>query len=159
MGLKFGLSANGRTEIEGIWEQGAEKNVDLRGRKWQEVRENYMNRSFIICIFRQMLLGWSNQGVWNGRDEKCIQNFNWKAWKRPLVNHGRRWEYNIRIDLKETDYEDVDWIQLAEDMIQWRISANTVMNLHDSALVRIYCVGNTHTVLCCIIRALFFETE
>jgi len=30
------------------------------------------------------------------------------AWKRPLGRHRRRWEANIRIDLREIGWEGVD---------------------------------------------------
>jgi hypothetical protein len=33
------------------------------------------------------------------------------------------------MDLKETGWERVDWIHLAQDRYQWRAVMNTVMNL------------------------------
>jgi hypothetical protein len=39
-----------------------------------------------------------------------------------------RWEDNIRIDLREIRWEDVDWIHLAQDRDQWWVVVNTVMN-------------------------------
>jgi hypothetical protein len=35
--------------------------------------------------------------------------------KRPLKRLWRRCEVNIRMDLRETWWEDVDWIHLAQD--------------------------------------------
>jgi len=35
--------------------------------------------------------------------------------KRHLEKRWRRWEYNIKIDLKETRLENVDWIYLVQD--------------------------------------------
>jgi hypothetical protein len=35
--------------------------------------------------------------------------------------HRRRWEDNIRMDLREIGREGVDWIHLAQDRNQWRI--------------------------------------
>jgi 3-oxoacyl-ACP reductase-like protein len=35
--------------------------------------------------------------------------------KRPLGRSRRRWEYNIRMDLKEVGCGDLDWIVLAQD--------------------------------------------
>jgi hypothetical protein len=49
--------------------------------------------------------------------------------KRPLGRPRRRWEDGIRMDLRETDWGNVDWIQLAQDRDQWRDLLNTVMNL------------------------------
>jgi hypothetical protein len=31
---------------------------------------------------------------------------------RSLGRHWLRWEYNIKMDIKEIGYEDVNWIQL-----------------------------------------------
>jgi hypothetical protein len=50
-------------------------------------------------------------------------------WKRPLGRPRRRWEDNIKIDLTEIGIDGVNWIQLAQDRVQWRAFVNTVMNL------------------------------
>jgi hypothetical protein len=39
--------------------------------------------------------------------------------RRTLGKHRRRWEDNIKIRLKEIGWEDVDWIRVANDMVQW----------------------------------------
>jgi hypothetical protein len=49
--------------------------------------------------------------------------------KRPLGRPRRRWEDNIRIDLREIEWGGIDWIDLAQDRDQWRAFLNTVMNL------------------------------
>jgi hypothetical protein len=41
----------------------------------------------------------------------------------------RRWEDNIRTDLRERGWEGVDCNKLAQDRVQWRALVNTVMNL------------------------------
>jgi hypothetical protein len=46
-----------------------------------------------------------------------------------LGRHRRRYEDNIKMDLKDTWYENVDWIKLVRDRIQWRALVNAVMNL------------------------------
>jgi hypothetical protein len=35
--------------------------------------------------------------------------------KRPIGMHKRRWEDNIRMDLREVGWGGVDWIHLAQD--------------------------------------------
>jgi hypothetical protein len=35
--------------------------------------------------------------------------------KRPLGRPRRRWEDNIRMDLREIRWESVDWVHLAQD--------------------------------------------
>jgi hypothetical protein len=49
--------------------------------------------------------------------------------KRPLGRPRRRWADNIEIDLREIEWDDMDWIDLAQDRDQWRALVNTVMNL------------------------------
>jgi hypothetical protein len=42
-----------------------------------------------------------------------MQNFNWKIFKKTtLVRCRRRWESNIKMDVKQIVCEHVDWIQL-----------------------------------------------
>jgi hypothetical protein len=40
--------------------------------------------------------------------------------KRPLRRTRRRWEDNIRIDIREIGWESLDRIRLAQDSDQWR---------------------------------------
>ncbi|KAJ4446958.1 hypothetical protein ANN_13660 [Periplaneta americana] len=40
--------------------------------------------------------------------------------KRPLGRPRRRWENNIKMDLREVGYDGRDWINLAQDRDQWR---------------------------------------
>jgi hypothetical protein len=49
--------------------------------------------------------------------------------RRPLGRSRRRREDNIKMDLKEIGFGDVDWIDLAQDRDRWRALVNTVMNL------------------------------
>jgi hypothetical protein len=48
--------------------------------------------------------------------------------KRPLERHRRRWEDNIKMDLREIGIDGANWIQLAQDRVQWRDFVSTVMN-------------------------------
>jgi hypothetical protein len=49
--------------------------------------------------------------------------------RRPLGRPRRRWEDNIKMDLRELGFGDVDWIHWAQDRDRWRALVNTVMNL------------------------------
>ena len=49
--------------------------------------------------------------------------------KRPLVRPKRRWEDNIKMDLQEVGFGDMDWINLAQDRDKWRALVNAVMNV------------------------------
>jgi hypothetical protein len=48
--------------------------------------------------------------------------------KSPLGKQRRRWMDNIRMDLGEVGWSDVDWIGVAQDRDQWRAPVNAVMN-------------------------------
>jgi len=49
--------------------------------------------------------------------------------RRPLGRPRRRWEDNIRMDLREVGYGCVDWMELAQDRDRWRALVSAVMNL------------------------------
>jgi hypothetical protein len=49
--------------------------------------------------------------------------------KRPLGRPRRIWVDNIKMDLGETGWDGVDWIELAQDRDHWRALVNTIMNL------------------------------
>jgi hypothetical protein len=47
---------------------------------------------------------------------------------RPLQRPRRRWEDNIKMDLREIGWSSVDWIDLAQGRDQWWALVNMVMN-------------------------------
>jgi hypothetical protein len=49
--------------------------------------------------------------------------------KRPLARPRRMCEDNIKTDLREIEWDGMDWIDLAQNRDQWRALVNTVMNL------------------------------
>jgi hypothetical protein len=49
--------------------------------------------------------------------------------RRPLERPRRRWEDNIKMDLREIGFGVVYSIHLARDRDTWRALVNTVMNL------------------------------
>jgi hypothetical protein len=49
--------------------------------------------------------------------------------RKPLGRPRRRWEDNIKTDLKEVCIDSVNWIQLAQDRVHWRAFVRTVTNL------------------------------
>jgi hypothetical protein len=57
--------------------------------------------------------------IWVGRPEG----------RRQLGRPRRRWEDNIKMDLREIGFGDVDLIHWAQDRDRWRALVNTVMNL------------------------------
>jgi hypothetical protein len=49
--------------------------------------------------------------------------------RRPLGRPRRRWEDNIRMDLRKIGFGYMNWIHWAQDRDRWRALVNTVMNL------------------------------
>jgi hypothetical protein len=58
--------------------------------------------------------------------EKKRNTYRLLVGKRPL---GHRLEDNIRMDLGEVGWDDVDWIGLVQDRNRWRALVNSVLNL------------------------------
>ncbi|KAJ4436360.1 hypothetical protein ANN_18992 [Periplaneta americana] len=54
--------------------------------------------------------------------------------KRPLRRPRRRWEDNIKMDLREVGYGGRDWINLAQDRDQWRAYVRAAINLRSAML-------------------------
>jgi hypothetical protein len=52
-------------------------------------------------------------------EEKCICSFGRKTRKMLLGRLRHRWEGNIKMDLKETGWQSLGWIYLAQDRYQW----------------------------------------
>jgi hypothetical protein len=52
--------------------------------------------------------------------------------KRPLGRSRRKWEVNIKMDLMNIRIDGANWIQPAQDRVQWRAFVNTEMNLRVS---------------------------
>jgi hypothetical protein len=48
--------------------------------------------------------------------------------KRPLGRPRRRWEDNIKMNLKEVGGGGGDWMELAQDRDRWRALVGTVWN-------------------------------
>jgi hypothetical protein len=52
--------------------------------------------------------------------------------KEPLGRPRRRWVDNVRIDLVQVGWGDMDWIGLAQDRNRWRALEDSVLNLRAS---------------------------
>jgi hypothetical protein len=49
--------------------------------------------------------------------------------RKPLGKPRRRWEDNIKMDVREIGWEGVGWIHMAQARDQWWVLVSTVMNL------------------------------
>jgi hypothetical protein len=48
--------------------------------------------------------------------------------KRPLGRPRRRWEDNIKMDLRKIGIDEANWIRLAQDRVRWRAFVSPITN-------------------------------
>ena len=64
-----------------------------------------------------------------GGEESLTQGFGGENLRKDSLGRPRRrWEDNIKIDLHEVGYGDVDWIELAQERDRWQAVVNAVTN-------------------------------
>jgi hypothetical protein len=84
----------------------------------------------IIRQIKSRIMRWAGHVARMGEERNVYRVLMGKPErKRSLGRPRRRWENGIRMDLRETGWGSVDWIQLAQDRDRWRALVNTVMNL------------------------------
>jgi hypothetical protein len=49
--------------------------------------------------------------------------------KRPLGRPRRKWDDNIKVDIRKMGIDGLNWIRLAQDGVHWPTFINTLMNL------------------------------
>jgi hypothetical protein len=84
----------------------------------------------IIRIIKSRRMRWADHISRTGEKRNTYRLLVGKPeGKRPLGRPRRRWVDNIRMDLGEVGYCDVDWIGLVKDRNGWRAVVNSVLNL------------------------------
>jgi hypothetical protein len=84
----------------------------------------------IVRVIKARRMRWAGHVAHMG-EVRCENNIlvGKPEGRRPLGRPRRRWEDNIKTDLREIVFGDVDWIHLAQDRDRRRALVNTVMNL------------------------------
>jgi hypothetical protein len=112
----FGLK---RDEVTGEW----------RKLHNEELRDLYSSPS-IIRIIKSRKMRWAGHLARMGEKRNAYKLLMGKPEeKRPLGRPRRRWVDNVRMDLAEVGWGDVDWIGLTQDRNRWRALVNSVLNL------------------------------
>ncbi|KAJ4425980.1 hypothetical protein ANN_27606 [Periplaneta americana] len=112
------------------------KRDEVRG-KWRKLHNTdlhalYSSRNIIRNI-KSRRLKWEGIVASMGESRNAY-SVSWEAGgKRPLGRPRRRWEDNIKMDLREVGY-DREWINFAQDMDQWRAYVRAAMNLRVPSL-------------------------
>jgi hypothetical protein len=95
----------------------------------EELRDVYSSPS-IIRIIKSRRMRWAGHVAQMGETRSSYRLLVGKPeGKRPLGRPRRRWVDNIRMDLGEVGWGDVDGIGLTQDRNMWRALVNWVLNL------------------------------
>jgi hypothetical protein len=114
-----GIFGPKRDEVTGGWRK-----------LYNEELHNLCCSPSIIRIIKSRRIKWAGHVARMGEKRNAYRILVGKPdRKRPLGRPRRRWEDNIKIDLREIRWSGVDWIDLAQDRDQWRSLVNMVMNL------------------------------
>jgi hypothetical protein len=83
----------------------------------------------IVRVIKSRRLRWVGHVARMGRGKVNRILVGRPEGKRPLGRPRRRWEDNIKLDLREIGIDGANCIRLARDGVQWRDFVNMVMNL------------------------------
>jgi hypothetical protein len=111
--------------------------LDLKGRKTDR-GENCIIMNFMTCVsspntvtmIKSRRMRWAGHAAHMGKERGVYTVLVGRSeGKKPLGRPRRRWEDNIKMDIREMGIDGANWIWLAQDRVQWRDFVNTVMNL------------------------------
>jgi hypothetical protein len=103
-------------------------------RSWRKLHNDELHSLYsspnIFRVIKSRSMRWAGQVVRMGEGRGVYKVLVGRSeGERPLGRPRRRWEDNIKLDLREIGIDGADWIRLAQDRVQWRAFVNTVMNL------------------------------
>jgi hypothetical protein len=84
----------------------------------------------IVRVIKSRRMRWAGRVACMGKGKSVYRVLVGKPEiKRPPGRPRRRWEDNIKLNLRERGINGANWIRLDQDRIQWRAFVKTVMNL------------------------------
>jgi hypothetical protein len=101
---------------------------------WRKLHNNELHSLYsspnIVRVIKSRRIRWAGhvERMGEGRGVYRVSVGRPKG-KRPLGRPGRRWDDNIKLDLREIGIDGMNWIRVAQDRVQWWAFVNTVMNL------------------------------
>jgi hypothetical protein len=106
---------------------------DMTG-EWRKLHNEELHDLYsspgIIRIIKSRRMRWAGHVARMGEKRNAYRLLVGKPeGKRPLGRPRRRWVDNIRTDLVELGWGDVDWICPAQDRDRWRALVNSVLEL------------------------------
>jgi hypothetical protein len=110
---------------------GPEREEDGSWRKLHNDEfHSLFSSTYIVRVIKSRRLRWAGHVARMGERRGVYRvSVGRPECKRSLGRPRRRWEDNIKIDLREISIDGANWIQLAQDRVQWRACANMVMKL------------------------------
>jgi len=111
----------------------ASKRDEVAG-EWRKLHNEELNNQYsspnIVRVIKSRRMRWAGHVARMGEDRGVYRVLVGKPeGRRPLGRPRRRWEDNIRMDLREVGCGYVDWMELAQDRDRWRALVSAVMNL------------------------------
>jgi len=102
--------------------------------EWRKLHNEELNNLYsspnIVGVMKSRRMRWAGHVARIGEGRCVYRVFVGKPeGRRPLGRPRRRWEDNIRMDLREVGCGCVDWMDLAQDRDRWRALVSAVMNL------------------------------
>ncbi|KAJ4443670.1 hypothetical protein ANN_05345 [Periplaneta americana] len=102
--------------------------------EWRKLHNTELHALYsspdIIRNIKSRRLRWAGHVARMGESRNAYRVLVGRAEEiRPLGRPRRRWEDNIKMDLREVGYDDREWINLVQDRDQWRAYVRAAMNL------------------------------
>jgi hypothetical protein len=101
---------------------------------WRELHNDELHSLYsssnVVRVIKSRRMRWVEH-VAHMREERCVYGVlvGRHKGKRLLGRPRCRWEDNIKMDLREIGIDEVNWIWLTQDMVQWWAFVNMVLNL------------------------------
>jgi hypothetical protein len=105
------------------------------GRKtWRKLHKDELHNLYsspnIVRVIKSRRMRWTGHVVCMGEGRYVYRVLVGRPeGKKPLGRPRSRWEDNIKMDLREIGIDGANWVQLAQEGVQWRAFVNTVINL------------------------------
>jgi hypothetical protein len=101
--------------------------------EWRRLHNEELNDLYsspnIIPVIKSRRMRWAGHVACMGEGRGAYRILVGRPeGRRPLGRLRRRWEDNIKMDVQEVGWGDMDWIDMAQDRDRWRAVVNTVMN-------------------------------
>jgi hypothetical protein len=124
MGEKHRLRAFENRVLKRIF--GPKREVDG---SWRKLHNDELHSPNTVRVIKSRRMRWTGHVVCMEGRGVCRILVRRPEGKRPLGRPRRRWEDNIKMDLREIGIDGANWIHLAQERDQWRACVNTVLNL------------------------------